>query len=88
MKTITLCLFISAFSLFSNGSFDVSIRSALPLCVFTLEVIWAASAPSILSTGDPFLNKITVGTESTYFYKRNVSLLQTYLKIIKLFEFM
>lgn len=71
MNTIMLCLLIRAFSLSSSGCWDEALfRSPLPpLWALTLDVICAASAPSTLSTGDPFLNNITVGTESTYKYK-------------------
>lgn len=68
IKTITLCLFISVFSLSSRLPAVFSTGAHFRLCDLILEEIWEASAPSILSIWTPFLNIITVGTESTWKY--------------------
>lgn len=67
MNAITLCLLMRDFSLSSSGCLGVADKgAALPtLWILTLDEICAASAPSTLSTTSPFLNRITVGTEST-----------------------
>lgn len=61
MNTMTLCVFMSFFSLSSRGSLG---EDGPVLRCLTLDVREATSAPSILSTSLLFLMNIMVGTAS------------------------